>query len=120
MRSSVPDSALPTSRSWTPGAVPPYSNSFLFPVVLASRFLKRFGIATGSDVRPMPSGFGWLSPLFRSVLPGRPLVQVATLASDRTLRDLLSTSQQMRIQDQAQIEIAVIGTGPTAFAVVSA
>ena len=45
-----------------------YANRFLFPLALASRFLKRFGIATGSDVRPLPNGFGWLSPLFRSVL----------------------------------------------------
>jgi len=45
-----------------------YANSFLFPVILLRRFLKRFGIARGSDVRPLPRGLGWLDSLFRRTL----------------------------------------------------
>jgi SAM-dependent methyltransferase len=45
-----------------------YANSFLFPVILLRRFLKHFGIASGSDVRPFPRGMEWLDSLFRRTL----------------------------------------------------
>jgi SAM-dependent methyltransferase len=45
-----------------------YANTFLFPVVLLKRSLKRLGIGAGSDVKPLPSGLGWIDPIFRRVL----------------------------------------------------
>jgi len=45
-----------------------YANTLLFPVVLARRSLKAFGIGRGTDVKPLPSGLGWIDPLFRSLL----------------------------------------------------
>ena len=45
-----------------------YANSFLFPVVIVHRFLKRFGIGSGTDVKPLPAGLGWTDPIFRNVL----------------------------------------------------
>ena len=45
-----------------------YANAFLFPVVVARRFLKRFGIGQGTDVKPLPAGIQWLDPIFRRVL----------------------------------------------------
>jgi SAM-dependent methyltransferase len=45
-----------------------YANGFLFPVILLRRFLKHFGIAQGSDVRPFPYGLGWMDGLFRRIL----------------------------------------------------
>lgn len=45
-----------------------YANGFLFPVILARRFLKRLGIGKGSDVRPLPRGLGWMDSLFRKIL----------------------------------------------------
>lgn len=45
-----------------------YANGFLFPVVLVRRFLKRFGIGGGTDVKPLPAGLRWLDGIFRGVL----------------------------------------------------
>ena len=45
-----------------------YANTLLFPVVLVRRFLKRFGIGSGSDVKPLPSGLAWIDPIFRTIL----------------------------------------------------
>jgi SAM-dependent methyltransferase len=45
-----------------------YANGFLFPIVMVRRFLKRFGIGAGTDVRPLPWGLGWLDSIFRSIL----------------------------------------------------
>jgi SAM-dependent methyltransferase len=45
-----------------------YANSFLFPIILLRRFLKHFGIARGSDVKPLPHGMKWLDCLFRQIL----------------------------------------------------
>jgi hypothetical protein len=45
-----------------------YANGFLFPVILARRFLKRAGIGGGSDVKPLPRGLGWLDGVFRAIL----------------------------------------------------
>jgi SAM-dependent methyltransferase len=45
-----------------------YANTFLFPVILLRRFLKRAGIGGGTDVKPLPRGLGWLDGIFRSVL----------------------------------------------------
>jgi len=45
-----------------------YANGFLFPVILARRFLKRLGIGGGTDVKPLPRGLRWLDSIFRSVL----------------------------------------------------
>ena len=45
-----------------------YANTFLFPVVLVRRFMKRLGIGKGSDVKPLPSGIGWLDSVFRGIL----------------------------------------------------
>jgi len=45
-----------------------YANGFLFPVVLVRRFLKRFGIGGGTDVKPLPAGLLWLDGVFRRVL----------------------------------------------------
>jgi SAM-dependent methyltransferase len=45
-----------------------YANGFLFPVILARRFLKRLGIGGGADVKPLPRGLGWLDGIFRRVL----------------------------------------------------
>ena len=45
-----------------------YANCFLFPAVVARRMLKGAGVGAGSDVRPLPSGLGWIDPLFRGIL----------------------------------------------------
>lgn len=45
-----------------------YANMLLFPVVLLKRSLKSIGIGRGSDVKPLPSGLGWMDPIFRGVL----------------------------------------------------
>jgi SAM-dependent methyltransferase len=45
-----------------------YANGFLFPVILARRFLKRVGIGGGTDVKPLPRGLGWLDTVFRAIL----------------------------------------------------
>jgi SAM-dependent methyltransferase len=45
-----------------------YANSLLFPVVIVRRFLKRFGIGSGTDVKPLPAGLSWIDPIFRVVL----------------------------------------------------
>ena len=45
-----------------------YSNCLLFPVVVIRRFLKHFGIGSGTDTKPLPKGLGWLDPVFRSLL----------------------------------------------------
>jgi len=45
-----------------------YANGFLFPVILVRRFLKRFGIGGGTDVKPLPRGLRWLDGVFRRVL----------------------------------------------------
>jgi SAM-dependent methyltransferase len=45
-----------------------YANTLLFPVVLLRRFLKRFGIGAGTDVKPLPRGLGWLDGIFRTLL----------------------------------------------------
>jgi SAM-dependent methyltransferase len=45
-----------------------YANGFLFPIVVATRFLKRLGIGAGSDVKPLPRGLAWLDGIFYRVL----------------------------------------------------
>jgi SAM-dependent methyltransferase len=45
-----------------------YANGFLFPVILIRRFLKHAGIGKGTDVKPLPRGFGWLDSIFRGTL----------------------------------------------------
>jgi hypothetical protein len=45
-----------------------YANTLLFPVVLLRRFLKRFGIGGGTDVKPLPKALAWLDPIFRNAL----------------------------------------------------
>ena len=45
-----------------------YANGFLFPIILLRRFLKRFGIGGGTDVKPLPRGLGWLDGVFREIL----------------------------------------------------
>ncbi len=45
-----------------------YANTFLFPVAVVWRFLKRAGVQDGTDVRPLPRGLGWLDPLFARIL----------------------------------------------------
>jgi SAM-dependent methyltransferase len=45
-----------------------YANMFLFPVVVLKRSLKKIGIGRGSDVKPLPSGLGWIDPIFRDIL----------------------------------------------------
>jgi len=45
-----------------------YANSFLFPIILFQRFLKRLGMDDGSDVKPLPAGMGWMNEILRSVL----------------------------------------------------
>lgn len=45
-----------------------YANTFLFPVAVGWRLLKRAGIQGGTDVRPLPPGLGWLNPLFARIL----------------------------------------------------
>jgi SAM-dependent methyltransferase len=51
-----------------------YANMFLFPVAVATRFLKTFGIGRGSDVRPLPLPLRWLNPLFREILASEALM----------------------------------------------
>ena len=58
-----------------------YANGFLFPVILARRFLKHAGIGRGTDVRPLPRGLGWLDSIFKNVL-GR---EAGWFKSGRTL-----------------------------------
>jgi SAM-dependent methyltransferase len=45
-----------------------YANTFLFPVVVVRRFLKRFGIGAGTDVKPLPTALRWVDPIFREIL----------------------------------------------------
>src|SRR5688572_1928373 len=47
-----------------------YANMFLFPVVALRRFLKRFGIGSGTDVKPLPPALAWIDPIFREILAG--------------------------------------------------
>ena len=47
-----------------------YANTFLFPVVALRRFLKRFGIGSGTDVKPLPPALAWIDPIFRGILTG--------------------------------------------------
>lgn len=41
-----------------------YANTFLFPLALAMRLLKKIGLQRGSDVRPLPRALAWANPLF--------------------------------------------------------
>src|SRR5262249_46303131 len=43
-----------------------YANAFLFPIVVLRRFLKRFGIGGGTDVKPLPKALAWIDPIFRN------------------------------------------------------
>ena len=45
-----------------------YANTFLFPVVLLRRTLKKLGVGRGTDVKPLPRGLGWIDPIFCRVL----------------------------------------------------
>lgn len=45
-----------------------YANSLLFPVAALRRFLKRFGIGSGTDTKPLPAGLRWLDPVFLAML----------------------------------------------------
>jgi ubiquinone/menaquinone biosynthesis C-methylase UbiE len=45
-----------------------YANYFLFPAVAVRRFLKRFGVGGGTDVKPLPASLAWINPIFRNVL----------------------------------------------------
>ncbi len=45
-----------------------YANSFLFPFVVVRRLLKHAGIGGGTDVKPLPRGFGWIDSIFRGIL----------------------------------------------------
>ncbi len=45
-----------------------YANGYLFPVILARRWLKRIGIGGGTDVKPLPRGLQWLDGIFRWIL----------------------------------------------------
>jgi SAM-dependent methyltransferase len=45
-----------------------YANCFLFPVAFARRLLKKVGVGSGTDVRPLPAGLRWLDPIFRRIL----------------------------------------------------
>jgi SAM-dependent methyltransferase len=56
-----------------------YANMFLFPVAVATRFLKHFGIGGGCDVRPLPTPLRWLNPVFREILAGELLLTRAGL-----------------------------------------
>ena len=47
-----------------------YANTLLFPVAIARRLvLQPIGLAaSGSDVKPLPSGLSWLNPILRATL----------------------------------------------------
>lgn len=45
-----------------------YANMLLFPVAALNRALKNLGVGGGSDVKPLPSGLGWIDPIFRRIL----------------------------------------------------
>jgi SAM-dependent methyltransferase len=45
-----------------------YANTLLFPVVLLRRFLKKFGVGGGTDVKPLPAGLRWIDPIFRGIM----------------------------------------------------
>jgi len=45
-----------------------YANCLLFPLVAVRRILKRAGIGSGTDTKPMPAGLQWLDPIFHSLL----------------------------------------------------
>ena len=46
-----------------------YANTFLFPVALVWRWLRRSpGGTPQSDVKPLPRGLGWLNPLLAGLL----------------------------------------------------
>jgi len=45
-----------------------YANTFLFPVALVRRSLKKLGIGGGTDVKPLPSGLRWIDPIFRGIM----------------------------------------------------
>ena len=45
-----------------------YANAFLFPVVVVHRFLKRLGLGSATDVKPLPRGLAWLGNIFCRVL----------------------------------------------------
>ncbi len=46
-----------------------HANTLLMPVAIFQRLvLKRIGVGSGSDVKPLPALLGWLNPLFTTVL----------------------------------------------------
>jgi len=45
-----------------------YANTLLFPIVVMRRFLKRLGIGSGTDVKPLPKSLAWVDPIFRNAL----------------------------------------------------
>jgi SAM-dependent methyltransferase len=57
-----------------------YANTFLFPVVLLRRSLKKFGIGRGTDVKPLPQGLTWIDPIFYRVMAA----EAGILGSRRT------------------------------------
>ncbi len=57
-----------------------YANALLFPIVMAKRSLKKFGVGRGSDVKPLPGGLGWIGPVFRRLLAAEAPLLAAGLA----------------------------------------
>jgi SAM-dependent methyltransferase len=57
-----------------------YANTLLFPVVMLKRSLKKVGIGRGSDVKPLPSGLGWIDPIFRGLLSSEAALLGSNLA----------------------------------------
>jgi SAM-dependent methyltransferase len=47
-----------------------YANTMLFPIAVIRRFLKRFGIGSGTDVKPLSPALAWIDPIFRRILAG--------------------------------------------------
>lgn len=45
-----------------------YANTLLFPVILLRRFLKKFGVGGGTDVKPLPAGLRWIDPIFYTIM----------------------------------------------------
>ena len=58
-----------------------YANTFLFPVVLLRRTLKKLGVGRGTDVKPLPRGLGWIDPIFCKVMSA----EAPILAARRSL-----------------------------------
>ena len=57
-----------------------YANTFLLPVVLVRRMLKRVEIGGGADAKPLPAFLAWIDPIFRDILAIEAMINSSRVA----------------------------------------